>query len=103
VCCDTVGDDDLASARTPAFVLAIERTPQTRGVNGKITEMKMRLIKDALKATGQGLALSCPARRLIEFGCVTGGPAELVVTALAHVCTGTPVRYLGCRMVPVEL
>jgi len=54
MCVATVGDDGLASARTPAFVLAIERNPQTRGVNWKITEMKMRLIKDALKATGRG-------------------------------------------------
>ena len=54
MCVATVGDDGLASARTTAFVPAIERNPQTRGVNGKITEMKMRLIKDALKATGRG-------------------------------------------------
>ena len=51
MCVATVSDDGLASA--PAFV-AIERNPQTRGVNWKFTEMKMRLIKDALKATGRG-------------------------------------------------
>jgi len=33
----------------------------------------MRLIKDALKATGRGSAFSGPARRLIEYGCDNRG------------------------------
>jgi hypothetical protein len=42
----------------------------------KITDMKMRLIQDALKATGRGQG--GPARRLIEYGCgkgVQGSPS----------------------------
>ena len=56
------------------------------GFSLRESEMKMRLIKDALKAIQlqgdrAGLeALSGPARRLIEYGCdkgVKGSPSQL--------------------------
>ena len=47
---------------------AAAQVGDAKGIRKKITEMKMRLIKDALKATGRGYkALRGPARWLIEY------------------------------------
>ena len=42
---------------------AAAQVGDAKGIRKKITEMKMRLIKVALKATGRGSAFRGPARR----------------------------------------
>jgi hypothetical protein len=80
---------------------AAAQVGDAKGIRNKITEMRMRLIKDALKATGRGYkAVRGPARRLIEYGCDnrgSRGPRASVHRIRMYAGLGCRLINIGCE------